>query len=672
MRRRSWPRAVAEGAGGGGAHRDEARAAPSLLLTPLQLGSVELRNRAVFTAHGAFLSFYRPGEPGDRYIAYQERRAAGGTGMSVLQALHVHHSSQAAGHYVYEPDDLAPKLRRMGEALHRHGTAAVVQLVHFGAEFRSDASSDLEPLWSFSGGISPSGSEASHEMTAAEIESVVEGFVDSAVLAVESGLDGVELHAAHGYLLHQSFSPWGNQREDVWGEPLRFANTVIERVRTAIGPDAVLGLRMSLEDWRRPEEGGLGAAGLREVAASLVATGKLDYLNTSAGSRSGHYARSVADYHHPPGGLLPLAAEMRRAIGGAVPLVGVGRIITPELAEQALRDGACDLTGLTRAQIADPDLLRKYERGETASIRRCVGANQGCVDRMVGGLPITCFHNPDVGRERLLQERRGQSPRRVLVVGGGPAGLAAAVAAAQRGHRASLVERADALGGRLRLAAGVAAELMHSIEWRRGELERLGAEVMLGTAADAALLQRLRPELVVLASGAVPAPERLPGGDGSIPVVSVDDALGSDRPLGRVLLADQMGNEESAACAELLAPRAEGLTMITPMPTIAAHVGFTRSSGQIRRLFALGCRLEPGTLLTDIRAGLALSRQVHSGETLGRPFDLIVAAVQGRPDLSLAGPIEAAGAQLVTAGDARAPRGAMQAFREGDDAGRAA
>jgi 2,4-dienoyl-CoA reductase-like NADH-dependent reductase (Old Yellow Enzyme family) len=639
-----------------------------LLLSPIRVGSLELRNRVVFTAHGAFLSFYRPGESPDRYIAYQERRARGGAGLIVLQPVQVHRSSLSPGHYTYEPDDLRRKLHLISEALHAHGTGVLVQLMHFGAEFRSE---EL-PLWSFSGTTSPSGSEVAHEMTAAEIEEVAEAFVATAELAIEAGVDGVELHAAHGYLVQQSFSPWANRRTDEWGEPLRFASTILSRLRARVGSEPVVGMRISLEDWRAPEAGGLGAAGLRAVARALVDTGHLDFVNTSAGSRSAHYARAVAAYGNPPGELLPLAAAMRSELGARVPVVGVGRVTTPELAERALRDGTCDLVAMTRAQIADPDVVAKAARGEP--IRPCVGANQGCVDRMVGGQAITCFHNPEVGREG----KRGQTPfsrgvpeaepRRVVVVGGGPAGLAAAQAAAARGHGVMLVERASELGGRLRLVTGDATELLGAVRFAEGELARLGVSVELGVACDADLLARLRPDVVVLATGTVPAPDRLDGGDGSIPVVALDEAEGA----GRMLVVDQLGNEEVLLTALRLADGADQLTLATPMPTVGGYIGFTRISRMLKRLYALGCELRTTELLAGIEDGHAVLRHVHSGRRERLAVDAVVAGVAGRPDLRLRDAAEVTGARVLVAGDANAPRDAMRAFREGDDAGRAA
>lgn len=645
----------------------------SLLLSPTRIGPIEVRNRVVSTAHGAFLDFYRPGEPGERYIAYQERRAAGGAGLIILQPIHVHHTSQAAGHYVYDPDDIAPKFAEMARRLHAYGTRVLVQLLHFGAAFTSDTSADLEPLWSFSPFVSPTGAEAAHAMTPDEIEEVIDGYARTAQLAVESGLDGVEVQAAHGYLVQQSMSPWANQRTDEWGQRDRFVTEVLDRVRSRVGPDGVVGIRLSVDDWVRPENGGLGPDAVREIARGLVRQGRVDLVNVSAGARAAHYARSIGSYRYPEAPLLPLTGELREAIGAAVPVIGVSRIMTPQRAEAALREHQCDLVGMTRAQITDPDLVRKTAEGRTDTIRPCVSANQGCVDRQQGALPITCFHNPDVGREHLLaREGRVATPGRVLVVGAGPAGLKAAAAAARRGHEVRLVERAGDLGGRLRLVEGCgpAAELLRSVDWLRDELRRLDVEVSRGVEVDADSLLASDADAVVLATGSVPAPDRLALGDGSVPVVSVDDALRVDHEDRRVLVVDQQGSLEVALTAECVAGSAESVHVISPMQSVGARIGFTMVKDQLIRLHRAGCVLEPSTAYVTVSGGTVTTRHVHSGRRQSQEFDLVVAGVPGRPDLRLYDDAVRAVGQVLLAGDVVAPRTAMHAFREGDDAGR--
>ena len=644
------------------------------LLSPAQIGRIEVRNRVVFTAHGAFLDFYKPSEPPERYVGYQERRAAGGAGLIILQPVHVHPSSHAMGHHTYDPDDLRAKLTLIGERLHAHGAKVLIQLMHFGAEFNTDARLDLQPLWGFSPLTSPTGAEVAHEMTPAEIEEVVDGFARTAAIAIEAGLDGVEVHATHGYLVQQSFSPWGNRRTDEWGEPRRFVTAVLERIRAAVGAQPVVSLRMSVDDFLPEAAGGLGPKGLRGMARSFAETRLLDLVNTSAGARSAHYAKAVASYQHPHGLFLPLDRELRAELAGLAPVIGVGRITTPELAEEAVRDGFCDLVAMTRAQIADPELVRKLQTGERARVRPCVGANQGCVDRMVGALPITCFHNPDVGREHRLGELEPASPPLdVLVVGGGPAGMKAAEVAARRGHRVVLAERDGELGGRLRLATtyGRASELGGALDWLRGELALFDVDVRLGNALDARAIVAAAPDAVVLATGAVPAPDALDPGDDSVPVWSTDRAMGEDPSGRRILVVDHLGTHEAAQAAERLAALGGQVTIVTPFPSFGPKIGFTQLAGQLRRLADHGCRLEVGTKLVGIAGGEVTTETAHFRERITRPFDAVVAGVPARADDHLRAPLEAAGLRVLLAGDAVAPRNAMLAFREGDNAGRA-
>jgi 2,4-dienoyl-CoA reductase-like NADH-dependent reductase (Old Yellow Enzyme family) len=640
------------------------------LLSPVQVGSLELRNRVVSTAHGSFLEFYRPGSDASRYTAYQERRAAGGAGLIILQPVHVHRSSHALGHYPYEPADLLARLRGMAEAVHRRNGRVLQQLIHFGGQFRSDGRQGFEPLWAFDDLVTAEG-EAAHRMTGAEIEEILEAFAATAAIAVEAGIDGVELHGTHGYLIQQSFSSWGNRRDDEWGRPLAFATALIERVRERIGREPVVGLRISTDDFLSPDRGGLGPDGLRAVAAALVATGGLDYVNQSEGSRTGHYARTIGSYRHPLGEFLPLAHALRDELGGGAAVIAASRINDPVQAEAALQAGDCDLVAMTRAMIADPDLVSKVQAGRR--IRHCVGANQGCVDRMVAGLPITCFHNPDVGREGRGDPEPADRSRRVLVVGGGPAGLKAAEVAARRGHEVRLVERRGELGGRLGLVRGLgrAAELFRSIEWLEEEVHELGVEVRTGADADEAMVSDA--DVVVLATGSRPAPDRLGGqDDGTIPVLSIDEAVTRSSFEGPVLFVDLRGDIEAALTAEHVASTGVELTLVTPYLTVGPNLGFTHLADVMGRYVKLGCKLEPSTAFGGIAGGEAATRLLYTKEIRSRPFAAVVAGVHGRSETSLAPTVGRAGARLLLAGDAVAPRTALHAFREGDDAGRAA
>ena len=648
------------------------------LLSPIKIGSHEVKNRLVSTAHSAFVDFWKPGDSGERYMAYQERRARGGTGLIIMTAMHVHASSQKEAHFIYEPQDIAKKYQQMSTRVHSHGAKLVQQLFHYGAVGKSNARDDLQPLWSLSGMTSDEG-EASHAMTDAEIEEVIESFARTAAIVVENGVDGVELHGTHGYLLQASFSPWGNTRTDKWGEPLYFLKTLAKRVRGAIGSEKIMGFRISADDFLG-DAGGLGPEKLCEVAAEAVGTGLFDYLNHSEGAGGAHYARAIGSYRHKLGEFLPLTKGLRDAVNGAIPVIGVGKIPTPDLAEQALQAGDCDLVGMTRAQISDPDLVVKLQSGQGNRIRLCTGANQGCIDR-TGLYPITCIHNPEVGEEGRFKEldKAIEKPKRVLVVGGGPAGMKAAEIAARRGHEVTLAEAGSRLGGRLNLVEtmGDAANLLSSVSWIEQELSILKVNILLQTAVDEAFVRSSKPDAIIMATGSTSVDTIPASSDGSIPVISSDDAAMGvfngqkfDMANTRVLVIDIRANYETALVIDSLAKRGCKVTVVTPYYFYGYNVGFTHLTDYYRSFPNMGVELLPLTVLQRIDNGkVYLVHALAKKELPAQYFDLVVAGVNPRPKDELFDTFSKL-APTKTVGDVVAPRSALEAFREGDRAGR--
>jgi 2,4-dienoyl-CoA reductase-like NADH-dependent reductase (Old Yellow Enzyme family) len=632
-----------------------------LLMSPVDVGSFTLRNRLITTGHGAFQP-WNPLDSGQQFIEYQRRRAAGGLGMIILQPLFV------------EPDPnwplmFAERMERLATAIHDEGAVAVLQIVNFGGQMSANYNLGGRPLWSFNGMQAPGG-EVSHRMSADEIEQMVDAFSRAAAVASRAGIDGVELHGAHGYLIQQSYSRWGNDRDDAWGETLAFSRAVIDATRAAIGPDKILGFRMAEFDERTPEEGGLGITELRSIATSLVATGSIDYLNTSIGSKAPDYAAlAVATYRTKPGHELELTHAMRQAIGAAVPVVGVGRILTAAMGEEALANGDCDLVAMTRGHIADPEIAVKVRRGEAQRIRKCVGANE-CNDRKLAGLNIACFHNPDVGREALGPVVPTTDPRRVLVIGAGPAGLKAAEIAARRGHDVVVIDRDDEPGGALRhVRATAGRELVFAIEHLVSELEVLGVSLRLETDFDAALVAAVAPQVAVVATGARRSTSRAFLGADNANVVGSIRALTGDMG-SRVLVLDRLGVNEAPLVAEALLSRGHTVTYVTPLEALAPHAGWSH-----RKDFAAIFRRSGTRVLADLDVskfdGLNAALVDPDGRiTHELEVDTIVAVTAPVPRLEVVSTLDDLAIGYSIIGDSSAPRGVQVAMREADDISR--
>ncbi len=636
-------------------------AAFPILFSPIRIGPVEVRNRVVITSHGTSEAFRHPGMSPAGYIEYLRRRAAGGAGLIICQPI----LSDPLRSITEETID---RHGRLVEAVRAEGATFLLQLTHLGAFARSEADVRRPPLMGFENTQSAAG-ETAHQMTHAEIELMIEGYRRTAEMAATVGFDGVEVHGAHGYIVQQSLTPAFNSRDDEWGrDRTLFVRRLLAAARAEMGPDRIVCYRTPTDDLRSPEDGGIGFAGIAEIIRALLATGTIDVLNTTIGDGGASYARAIPNYRYGEAPNIPAVARLRAAVAIEVPVIGVGRIVAPGLAESLLASGTCDLVAMTRAHIADPDLVAKTRRGQAHRVRPCVGANV-CVNRKLQGYPeISCFHNPEVLRETELTVQPAEVPRHVLVVGAGPAGLKAAEAALLRGHTVTVIDDGPRPGGRLRAAEKTAAfGLVSAVDYLAAELAEHGVKVRSGTTADEALLRELAPDHVVLATGGRPVTgTAYPGAADGVVTGSADALSGTEG--GRVLVFDAVGANEGPLVAEALARRGATVIYVTNCETIMPW------GGQLHRYeIPAILRRHCEQVITDGLLGDVDGRHViivrPDGETITElDVDKIVPVVAPRPALELAEVLERLSLPYTIAGDALAPRTAMHAFKEGYEA----
>ncbi len=437
-------------------------------------------------------TYGEPGFYGERYGRYLAEVARGGAGVVIAGQAQVHPTTAYQMHNnaaVWDPA-CVPHLARWPSRCTHTARLTFLQLAHNGGV--NHATWSRLPVWSASGIANHM--EASKQIEPDEIREVVEHFARSARHAADAGFDGIEVHAAHGYLIHEFLSPTHNVRTDEYGGALenrmRFAVQVLEAVRDAVGAGVAVGVRLVGDEEQRDGHG-LGPDDCAEIARRLAHAGLVDFVNVSVGTSGIGMVRPMYAPH-----LLGVRATsiVKKAIPD-VPVFAVHRILTPDEAEGILERGEADAVTLVRALIADPEWTAKARAGRDDEIRACTGCNQGCYGNLTQGYPVTCATNPVVGRESSLGSGTltpASTRKRVVVVGGGPAGLEAAWVAAARGHDVVLLERASELGGKVRLAALLPgrAEMAGFADWRAGECARRGVDIRLGV--DAARRRRPR------------------------------------------------------------------------------------------------------------------------------------------------------------------------------------
>ena len=484
------------------------------LLSPIKIGSMTVRNRIGMSAH--FNGYAWDMVPNERMIDYWVARAKGGVGLIGMHLLFVHPIAERTTFRVPGIRDI---LKKVADAVHKHGAKITCQVGNIGGS--SGFFGQPEP-WAPSAVLFPNqlgDLYMAHEVTKNEIKGWIDSFVHAATMVKEAGIDGVELHATHGYLVSEFMSPRWNKRKDEYGGSLenrmRFPIEIIDAVRNAVGSDFVVGMRILGDEF---VPGGCTLDDMLTMAPMLTRTGKLDYLNVSAGTYSSVSA-IVDPMFYPLNSFVYCAAAIKRVVD--IPVFARGRIIDPDQAEQILANNQADMVSMVRANIADSEFTNKAREGRVEEIRKCLGCNEGCWGGTAryGGSGITCSMDPVTSREGQTgwaELSPAAVKKRVMIIGGGPAGLETARVAALRGHQVSLYDRASELGGQTLIAAKAPGRDGFSELGRyyTHQMKLLKVDVHLNTEATAEIVRKQDPEAVVVATGSVPHIPDIPGLDG--------------------------------------------------------------------------------------------------------------------------------------------------------------
>lgn len=476
-----------------------------LLKSPGKINSMELKNRMVFPAMGAGLWDLDKDPECDRLAAYHARRAAAGCGLNMIEVSAVHKTSESVGDPIIDDDKYIPCFKHIADAVHQAGGKIGVQLWHAGRQLFHPAFTD--PIVAPSPiGCSEVVEQKPRELTNAECYEIIEAYGDAALRAKKAGIDCVEIHGAHGYLIDQFLNEYSNKRTDEFGGSFenrcRFGVLVVENVRKKVGPDYPVLMRVNAEEGAL-QPGGIHIEEAIEAAKKFVAAG-VDCLDISQGSYDIE-DQQVPPYYYPLKYNAANAEQFKKAIPD-VPILIAGRLITPELCEEVLRDKQADFVAIGRPQLADPDFCKKVYEDRPDQIIKCIGCMQRCVEHLFDPTMdgVGCVFTPESGREWKYKLTPAENPKNILVIGAGPGGLEAAKVAAQRGHHVTVIDKAARLGGQMQIASVEQGKglMMDNMYTMAHLAEEAGAKIYLNTAATKERIEKLHPDYIIDAAGA--------------------------------------------------------------------------------------------------------------------------------------------------------------------------
>ncbi|MCX7634132.1 MAG: FAD-dependent oxidoreductase [Syntrophales bacterium] len=631
-----------------------------MLLTPLKVGEVTFKNRFV-VAPMVTVFCDQDGMATDRFIAYHEAKAKGGWGLIIVED----YAIDPIGRGFWTPglwkDEQIASHARLVEAVHNAGAKIIAQIYHAGRQ-TSSALVGAQPV-SSSPVPCPVMGEIPRELSKEDIATIVKQFGEAALRAKKAGFDGVEVHGAHGYLIAQFMSKYANKRIDEYGGPLknrlRFPLEIIAEIRSRCGQDFLIDFRISGDEH---VPGGRSIAETKAIAAALEEAG-LDMIHVSVGTYES-VSSIIPPMGTPLAWITDYAAEIKQVV--KIPVITVGRINDPLIAEQVLLAGKADLIAMGRGSLADPELPNKYAEGRYEDIRHCIGCQQGCLEILFRNEPIRCLVNPTLGFEYLQELKKAPTAKKVTVVGGGPAGLEAARAAAMAGHQVTLYEKEDRLGGQF-LAAAVPpgkGEITSYLTWAGKQLEKLGVTVKLNTSFDEATLKKDEPEVVIVATGACQSRPPIKGIEGKNVVEAKDLLMGKATAGQKVVVAG--GGMVGCETATFLASMGRAVTIVEMLPNIATDEEITRRLSLLKMLAEKNVQILTGAEIKEITETAV--RITKDGKDTEIGADTVVLAV-GMDSVCILTDSAPGGPEVKVVGDAVRPRNALEAIREGFLAG---
>ena len=572
------------------------------LLTPFKLKHLKIRNRIMSTAHAP--AYAEDGMPGERYQLYHEEKAKGGIGLSIFGGSSTISADCPAtfGQISMATDRVVPYLKEFSERIHQHGTALWCQITHMGRRSRWDTGDWLPPV-APSRVREPENRSFPKEMEESDIVRIIHDFGQAAGRCKEGGLDGVELAYSSSQLVAQFWSSGINFRTDKYGGSLEnrmlFSMEVLAEVRKQVGDDFIVGTRISGDEMI---DDGIDQEECLEIARRLAQSGLVDYISVLGGVARDllHPAIIMPNMSFPVAPFLYLASGIKAEVD--IPVFHAGRINDLATAARAVEEGHVDLVAMTRAHMSDPYIVKKLIEGRVEEIRECVGANY-CSDRIYMAGDSLCIQNVATGREKTMPHvisRTSKSQQRIVVIGGGPAGLEAARVSAERGHDVVLFEREENTGGQINIAAKATwRDALSGISrWLDRETRRLGVDLRLNSEATSKTVLQEGPDIVIVATGGTPNKGIF---DGVNFTVSTWDILkGIESPGEKVLLYDDNGSHHGPSCAEFLASCGAFVELVFPECFMGSEMGATNSPIHLREMYKLNVIQTPNLRLVQV------------------------------------------------------------------------